>query len=106
VEVSPENAIKGRTIFAWHWTIYVKEKAKDQAYADEGKKLTIMRKKLLHLLSFLLFPLLLLPLLPLIVLFPLVLPPLLLLFPGLLLIAALVLTGFNGDKPDIKPDPE
>ena len=65
-----------------------------------------MKKKVLHLLSFLVFPLLLLPLLPLIILFPLVLPPLLFLFPGLLLIVALVVTGFNGDKPDIKPGPE
>jgi hypothetical protein len=65
-----------------------------------------MKKKVLHLLWFLVFPLLLVPLIPLIVLFPLVLPPLLLLFPGLLLIVALVLTGFNGDKPDIKPGNE
>lgn len=65
-----------------------------------------MKKKVFHLLWFLTFPFLLVPLIPLLILFPLVLPPLLLLFPGILLILALVLTGFNGDKPDIKSGPE
>ena len=61
-----------------------------------------MKRRFLHLLLFLSFPFLVLGLLPLLLFLPLALPPLLVLSPGLLLIAAMVLTGFNGDKPDQK----
>jgi ABC-type molybdate transport system permease subunit len=61
-----------------------------------------MNKKLLHLILFLVFPFLVLGLLPLLIVLPLILPPLVVLFPGLLLIVAMVLTGFSGDKRDSK----
>jgi hypothetical protein len=65
-----------------------------------------MKKQLLHFLVFLSFPIIMLPLLPLIIIFPLVLPPLVVLFPGLLLIAAMVVIGFNNDKPEIELEPK
>jgi len=52
-----------------------------------------MKKNLFHILLFLAFPFLVLPLLPALILFPLIMPPLLVLAPGLLLILVMVLTG-------------
>jgi len=61
-----------------------------------------MNKNLFRILLFVAFPFLLLPLLPILILFPLVMPPLFVLSPGLLLIMVMVLTGFTADKPDNK----
>jgi len=62
-------------------------------YLDCGKELDPV-KKLSRLLFFAAFPLLVLPWLPLLLLFPVLMPPLLVLAPGLLLLVLGVLTGF------------
>ena len=61
-----------------------------------------MKKKLFHALLFVAFPFLVLPLLPALVLFPLIMPPLLVLAPGLLLIVLMVITGSPVNAADKK----
>jgi len=60
-------------------------------------------KKLSRLLLFAAFPLLVLPWLPLLLLFPVLLPPLLVLAPGLLLLVLGVLTGFAPEDTKATP---
>ena len=52
-----------------------------------------MNNLLRHFLFLLLVPFLLLPLIPILIIFPLVMPPLLVLSPGLLLLAVLIGVG-------------
>jgi len=61
-----------------------------------------MKKKIFHSLLFVAFPFLVLPLLPALILFPLIMPPLLVLAPGLLLILAMVVTGSPVTEPEKK----
>jgi hypothetical protein len=59
-------------------------------------------KNFLHILLFAAFPFLLLPVAILFVLFPLAMPPLLVLAPGLFLIVVGIVTGFTAKKSEIK----